>query len=132
MYVPEPEIKVPVAFFFSPPWILIGELIALFQVAPLETITKSSKDFVPVVEVNVKLPLDPAPIVVVPVTEKLDAPIVNDDEFPTTKFPSIKISPVEPVKTPPATESPPLKFWEAVEPENVPPLMVEAPAIVID
>ena len=76
VYAPVPDVNVP-PLLVTPPRKLIGELIALFHVAPELSVTRPENSLVPVAELNVIPPFIPPPIVVVPVTVRLKAPTAN-------------------------------------------------------
>ena len=82
-----------VGVLVMPPRKLTVEFIELSQVAPAPIVTNPVKIFVSVAEEKARMPLDPPPTVVVPVTVKLTAPFVNAVPLPTLRLPPT-VSPV--------------------------------------
>jgi hypothetical protein len=84
---PEPAVKVGLVVI--PPLNVMGEFPELFQVPPALIVTKPVKILVPVAEEMVKLPVVPAPTVVVPDTVKAKPAAVKVVPSPIERLPPI-------------------------------------------
>ena len=85
---PVPALKVPLLVI--PPRNVIGEFAEVLAQVPLALIvTKPVKSFAPLAEDMVKLPLVPAPTVVVPVTVNANPAAVKVVPSPIARFPVI-------------------------------------------
>jgi len=85
--IPLPAVKA--GLLVIPPRKVIAELPELFQVPPVLTVTNPVKILVPVEEDTVRLPLVPAPMVVVPVTVKAKPAAVKVVPSPMLRLPVI-------------------------------------------
>ena len=82
---PEPAVKVGLVVI--PPRNVMGEFPELFQVPPALIVTKPVKILVPVAEEMTKVPVVPAPTVVVPDTVKAKPAAVKVVPFPILRLP---------------------------------------------
>ena len=92
-----------------PPRNSTGEFAELFQVPPAATETPPVNNLAPVADDMVRFPLDPPPMVVVPVSVSAKAAAVKVVPSPTFKFPPIvKAAPVVAVADPLKVRLPPM------------------------